>query len=447
MAEEVILPSLGQTTNELTIFAWAKKDGDEVTKGDVLLEVETDKAIVEVEAYASGILKGISYSEGDRVLVGTVLAWIVQAEEAAGFSPPLVAEGQALQQIGQAPPSARSPADRADAAAIAPASPSSPASPGSQRVRITPLAKCMAEQHGLPIAALASTGNGGVIKQRDVEACLAQQQAPGRAVGLAASCPAPGAAVVSTVSAASGDMRRNDKRIPLSSMRRTIGERLAASKSAIPHFYVTSHIDATKLCELREQLKPLLGRDVSYNSMIIRAAVAALRQYPAINASLQGNEIVEHGGIHIGLAVEVEDGLRVPVVRHADSLDLWALTDALRDVAQRAKENRLSVEEITGGTFTVSSLGMFGVDEFQAIVNPPEAAILAIGRISDQALVREGQLVAGKGITLSLSADHRIVDGAMAGRFMLALREQLEQPLKLLTPIVEHRKGSEEDGK
>lgn len=428
MAEEVILPSLGQTTNELKIASWVKLEGDPVAKGDVLLEVETDKAIVEVEAYASGILKGISFVEGDTVMVGTILAWIANESEAADFVPPnqaaqAMAAQAELMPVPQAPTAAIPGAQIPVAAAAAVAAVAGTA----RRTLITPLARRLAEPHGLDIASIPATGAGGVIKKRDVEAHLAQRGSATTGFSEPACC----------VPAAAGTQQQaEEKRTVLSKMRKTIGDRLLESKSKIPHFYVVSHIDATKLVELRKQLKPLRGRDVSYNSMIVRAICVALRKYPALNASLDGNEIVEHGGIHMGLAVEVPDGLRVPVIRHADHLDLWALTDALKDVAERAKENRLSTVDISGGTFTVSSLGMFGVDEFQAIVNPPEAGIIAIGKIAEKAFVKNGEVVAGMGVTLSLSADHRIVDGAIAGRFMQAVREELEEPLKLLAPIV-----------
>lgn len=417
MAEEVILPSLGQTTNELTIISWFKKDGDTVQKGDVLLEVETDKAVVPVEAFVEGILKDIRYYEGDLVEVGSVLALIMSAEEASamGKTSDNVKASTIKQDAGAAStPSSTLQAKqkpvsgRSDLAATL----AGLAGAAGDYILASPLAKQMAREQDVDLHAVQGSGRDGVIKADDVAAFVQNQIAK----------------PMSSISTSIGSKTK------LTKMRKTIADRLSYSKQTIPHFYVTVHVDVSDMVRLREDLKHQMGVDVSYNSFLFRASALALGKFPEVNSSLVDDYIITHPDVHIGLAVEVEDGLRVPVIRGVGQKTVWELTGMLKETADRARQGRLSAAESSGGTFTISSLGTFGIDEFSAIVNPPEAAILAVGRISKRAFVYGDEVRSGMGLTLTLSVDHRIIDGAVAGRFLNTVREELEHPHRLLVP-------------
>ncbi len=455
MAEEVILPSLGQTTNELTIIEWFKKDGDTVKKGDVLLEVETDKAVVPVEAYVEGILKDIRYFEGELVEVGSVLALIMTGEEAASLSKSSdngkanATQQGAGQNVGQNVDPTSSDGSGLSSAphtpsngSIAASSPMSEAA--GDYILSSPLAKQMAREQAVDLRDVQVSGQDGVIKANDVEVNVQNRQNQQKLLNQNQNhiqsqnqndiqnhnqTSKPSA----LTSMSNGFTLGTGTKTKLSKMRKTIAERLTLSKQTVPHFYLTVHIDVSDLVRLREDLKQQ-NVDVSYNSFLFRASALALFKFPAVNSSLIDDCIVTHSEVHIGLAVEVEDGLRVPVIRSVGQKTVWELSGMLKETAERAKQGRLSAAESSGGTFTISSLGGFGIDEFSAIINPPEAAILAVGRISKKAFVYGDEVKSGMGLSLTLSVDHRVVDGALAGRFLNEIRELLEHPHRLLVP-------------
>lgn len=393
----VILPSLGQTTTELTIIRWLKREGDAVQEGDTLLEVQTDKAIVELPATSSGILQGILFDEGALVEAGTVLAKIVSPNELAAIPapPPTPAPTQ--------PTPANTPPLLSESVRVATAR--------TQALKATPLARATAHSQGIDLALVRGTGPAGTIKRADVLQWAAAQ--------------------LTAVAQASEPMRRR----PLSPMRQTIAKRMLASKQTIPHYYVTVHVDATELVHLRAELKNDSANAPSLNSFLLRASANALRSFPDVNASIDGDSYLLHDEIHIGFAVEVKDGLLVPVVRHADRLDILKLTTTIDELVERTRHGRLTSAELSGAHFSISNLGMFGADEFSAIINPPEAAILAVGRIRPNWMGKGDAPVLGSTLTLTLSVDHRIVDGALAARFIHAIADDLEHPYRLLLPI------------
>ncbi|HEY0827699.1 MAG TPA: dihydrolipoamide acetyltransferase family protein [Bacilli bacterium] len=444
MAEEVILPSLGQTTNELTIIEWFKKDGDIVKKGDVLLEVETDKAVVPVEAYVEGILKDIRHFEGDLVEVGSVLALIMTVEEASGSEKAIAVQQGAGQDAGQnvdqktdqnADSISGHDSGKSSAPIILSYMSKAASSPMSEAagdyILSSPLAKQMAREQAIDLREVQGSGRDGVIKANDVADYVQNRQGQKNQQNVLNQSQT--SKPFAPTSDSNGSAIGTGAKTKLSKMRKTIAERLTLSKQTIPHFYLTVHIDVSDLVRLREDLKQQ-NVDVSYNSFLFRASALALFKFPTINSSLIDDCIVTHPEVHIGLAVEVEDGLRVPVIRSVGQKMVWELTGILKETAERVKEGRLSAAESSGGTFTISSLGGFGIDEFSAIINPPEAAILAVGRISKRVFVYGDEVKSGMGLSLTLSVDHRVVDGAMAGRFLNEIRELLEHPHRLLVP-------------
>jgi len=393
----VILPSLGQTTSELTIIRWLKQEGDPVREGDTLLEVQTDKAIVELPATTSGILQGILFEEGALVEAGTVLAKIISPDnpEVAFTSGPIPAPIQAV-PINQSLP---------------PAQPEHAANARARALKATPLARATARAQNIDLALIRGSGPGGTIKRADV-------------LQWTASPPIRLPQTTSVV-----------HRRKLSSMRQTIARRMLASKQSIPHYYVTLHVDVTALVDLRAELERDIEQAPSLTSFLLGASAKALRAFPDVNAAIEGDDYLLYDEVNIGVAVEVPDGLLVPVVHHADRLDLFQLTTTLKDLAQRTRQGRLTSAELSAAHFTISNMGMFGVDEFSAIINPPEAAILAVGRIRPAWLPKGNIPVLGSNLTLTLSVDHRIVDGAVAARFLRAIADELEHPYRLLLPL------------
>lgn len=416
MAEIIRMPRMSDTMEEGNIVAWLKQVGDKVEPGDVLAEVETDKATMELESYHEGTLLYIGVPKGP-VPVNALLAVIGNAGE----------DFQALIQAGtaQAPQPAAATTENTPAAtpATAQAAPSTPptASAASEnRVKASPLARALAEGSGIDLSRIQGTGgDGGRIVKRDVEAFL-QQHPSGSSAPSSASATAP-------QYAAGGFLE-----VPVSMMRKTIARRLGESKFSAPHFYLTMEIDMDQAVAARQRINEFAPAKISFNDLVIKAVTVALRQHPAINSSWLGDRIRYNNEIHVGVAVAVEDGLLVPVIRHADQKSLAMINAEVATYAQRAKEKKLQPEEMQGNTFTISNLGMFGIEEFTAIINPPDACILAVGGIAEKAVVKNGQVVPGHRMKVTLSCDHRVVDGATGSKFLQTLSQLLQDPIRML---------------
>jgi pyruvate dehydrogenase E2 component (dihydrolipoamide acetyltransferase) len=408
MAEVVSMPKLGFDMAEGKLVRWLKREGEEVQKGQVLAEIETDKATVEIEAAAGGVVRKLLVAEGAAVPVGTAIAVIGTGDEAidlAGLTG-APAPGKAAPEVAAARPATVGvPAPEAVASPLA-----GGRLPGG--VRASPLARRMASERGVSLSALAGSGPGGRIVRKDIEAALVSP----------AGMPIPAAAAPATVQE------------PLSRLRAAIGRRMTTAKQAVPHFYITADLDVAGLLALRTQLNELLPEEqkTSVTDYIVKAAALALREFPRLNASLSGETIVRHGDINLGVAVALDEGLLTIVVHHADVKSVQAISAELRLLASRAREGKVRPEDVEGSTFTVSNLGMYDVDNFIAIINPPEAAILAVGSARDVPVLRDGMLAPGKRMHVTLSADHRVTDGAEAARWLQVFRGLIEHPLRLI---------------
>lgn len=421
MAEVVYMPKLSDTMTEGVVAAWTKNVGDAVKSGEVLAEIETDKATMEFESFYDGVLLHIGVETGKTAPVNSVLAIIGEAgEDISGI----------LANAGAPAPAATPEAAPAAAAPVAapvstPApSPAPVAAPvpapvavanNSDRVFASPLAKKMAAERGIDIHAVGGTGENGRIVKRDVDHYVPYTPA--------ANAPAYSAAPMGTVS-------YTDE--PVSQMRKTIARRLAESKFTAPHFYLTLDIDMDAAMAIRKGLNSLDGVKVSFNDMVIKAVAMALRKHPAVNSAWMGDFIRRNDHVNIGVAVAVEDGLLVPVVRFADGKGLTQISAEVREFAQKAKDKKLQPSDWEGNTFTISNLGMFGIESFTAIVNPPDACILAIGGIKAVPVVKNGQVVPGNVMKVTLSCDHRAVDGASGAAFLQTFKTYMEQPAAML---------------
>ncbi|MFQ5943275.1 MAG: dihydrolipoamide acetyltransferase family protein [Anaerolineales bacterium] len=396
MATVVIMPKLGFDMAEGLLVKWVKAEGEGVERGEVLAEIETDKATVEVEAEVSGVILKHLVTENSSVPIGAPITVI--GEEGEEFD---------IESIETAPEeiATESPVIP-EAAHVAVAE---TGSNGDGRVLASPVARRLAAERGIELAALAGSGPQGRIVKRDVEAAL----------------PAAGAPLQPTAERV---------RAPVSKLRATIGRRMTAAKQQVPHFYVTSDLDAAPMMDLRRQLNSRMPDDekFSVNDFLVKAAAMALREFPNINASLDGSEIVRHGHINVGVAVALDDGLMTVVAKDVERKPIRELSSELRELVARARDGKVRPGDIEGSTFTLSNLGMFQVDHFIAIINPPEAAILAIGSVRDEAVVVDGQVVPGKRLQVTLSADHRVTDGAEAARWLQVFRQYVENPVHTL---------------
>lgn len=449
---EVFMPRLSDTMQEGTITQWTKKVGDQVEKGDVLAEIETDKAVMELEAYDSGVLEKILVEPGKPVPIGTPIAIIGSGEglqEPTGDSTPHAApaESKADQPAGAAAASATTPRETTATAApvttgretataapsvTEPASETPPAAPpvspplaaDGGRVKASPLARAIAREAGLDLRTVRGSGPGGRVVRADVEAAVAAMRAAPAATPTAAP----------TAAASKPDVEE----IPLTTIRKITARRLTESMQQAPHFYLTRTLNAEPLIDVRARLNAALSSadpdtaKISLNDLIVKVAAAALRKHPEVNVSYAGEKLLQHKRIHIGVAVAIPDGLIVPVIRDADTLGIREIAQRTRDLATRARQGKLKPDDIGGSTFTISNLGMFGVDQFTAVINPPEAAILAVGAVREVPVVRDGQLAVGKVMTITLSIDHRALDGATAAGFLADLVTLLENPLAAL---------------
>jgi pyruvate dehydrogenase E2 component (dihydrolipoamide acetyltransferase) len=427
MATKVHMEALSPTMEEGRLATWLKKEGDQVNEGDVLAEIETDKATMELVARGSGVLRKQLIKDGDSAPVGTVIGVIAGADEdisgIAGdgaSSAPAKAEAPKEAAQPETPKPEAKPAAVSTSTQTAPSPAPAPAAAptnGGARVKASPLAKRLAAEAGLELKSVQGSGPGGRITKRDIEAAATQ---PAPAAGRAAARATSGA---------------DYEDIPLSQMRKTIAKRLAMSIGPIPTFYLTVEVDMSQLQGARERVNARLeaqGTKVSINDFIIKATAVALRQHPEINAQWTDTAVRRFNRVHIGVAVAVEDGLITPVVRDADQLGVAEISNQVRELAKRARDRKLQPDEYTGATFSVSNLGMFGIDEFTAIINPPEAAILAVGRVEDKVVAQFGEIRTEPRMRVTMSCDHRVIDGATGAKFLQTLRQYLEEPTMML---------------
>lgn len=438
----VIMPKMGDGMEEGTLLRWLKNAGDEVEVGDPIAEIETDKVTIEIEASETGVLTKTLIGEGQTVPIGTAIATIGDDAGAGAAPPAQPAAAQAAQAPAEpvasppvaSPPAAPAPPSMAANGAASARPEPTPAVRGEgDRWRASPLVKRLAAEHGLNLGAIAGSGPGGRIVKDDVMPYITGgKQAPAAppASQPAAAAPLPTAAPQTQPAQISG--RPAGVARELSKIRRTTGRRMAESKGAIPHFYVTSEVNMEPAIAFREQVNTQIQDDagkVSFNDLIVKAVALALRQYPNLNATLEGETLFDHTNIDINIAVAIEGGLIAPFVPDADQKSLGAIARMAKDLINRARTGGLLPHEFQGGTFTISNLGMYDVEEFVAIINPPQAAILAIGSITETPVVRDGGVGIGHQMKIALSCDHRVTDGAEAAKFLIAVKGFLQNPM------------------
>lgn len=472
MAETVTMPKLGFDMAEGTLVRWVKTEGDQVNKGEVLAEIETDKATVEVESSFSGVMARQLVSQGDVVPVGTPIAVIAApgekvedvaktqpsaqtpeqapaAKQNGDTNPPTLGGKQAAAetpgQASQAPAAQQTEKERAQAAEkpveqIPPAGPDQEPTEGDGRVKASPLARKVASENGVDLRRVKGSGPGGRIQRSDVEAAIAAgQRAPAPAPAGTAAAPAapikpvPAQVPLAPISTATIQALK-DETIKVNRLRSAIARRMTESKQQVPHFYVTRAYKMEKVMDLRKQLNAYMpdGQKLTVNDFIIKAVALNLRQFPNLNAALKGDEITRFGHINVGVAVSVEGGLMTIVVRDADQKPLRQISAEVRDLAARARAGKVRPDDIEGSTFSISNLGMYDIDSFTAIINPPEVAILAVGSAKQVPVVEDGELKVGMRMNATISADHRVSDGAEAAQFMQSLAAYLEDPMRLV---------------
>jgi pyruvate dehydrogenase E2 component (dihydrolipoamide acetyltransferase) len=420
--EEVILmPRLSDTMTEGVIADWHKQVGDAVKKGDILADIETDKATMELESYKEGKLLYIGAKKGEKIAVNDLLAVI--GDEKKVDLEKIVA---AAKNKGAAPDTGAASVSPATAAAAAPAEAAEATHSGLSvsadgRIKASPLARKLAAEKGIDISKVPGSGDNGRIIKKDVDSYTpGTAAAPQPALAGKAVAPAAPAGQVSY------------EEVPVSQMRKVIAKRLAESMFTAPHFYVTMTVDMDKVIESRARINEVSPVKISFNDIVLKAVAVALKQHPAINSSWLGDKIRINHHVNIGVAVAIEDGLLVPVVRFADTKSLSQIAAEVKDLAARAKSKKLQPAEWEGSTFTISNMGMFGVDEFTAIINPPDACILAISSIQAVPVVKNGAVVPGNIMKLTLSCDHRVVDGATGSAFLQTVKSLLEEPLRMM---------------
>ncbi|MFL5321692.1 MAG: pyruvate dehydrogenase complex dihydrolipoamide acetyltransferase [Myxococcaceae bacterium] len=432
MATPILMPSLSPTMTEGKITKWLKKEGDKIASSTAVAEVETDKSNLEVEAYEDGYLLAIVTKENQSAKVGAPIAFIGEKGEKVDVSQATAAAAPAPTPAA-AKPAAPPPKPPPAPVAKAPAAPApkpaaqvvqlrpqaaapSAGEGGGGRVRASPLARKMAEQQGLDLHALAGSGPSGRIVKRDIEAAMSQGGAA-RKVSAPAFQPAMG--------------RVEPDVIALSGMRKVIAQRMSEVKPGVPHFYLTVEVDMDQAMKIRDEAKALDSK-VSVNDIIVKAAAIALRRSPAVNVSYQGDHLLQFHNADVGIAVAIDGGLITPVIKDADQKGLAQISAEAKDLAERARLKKLKPEEYSGGSITVSNLGMYGIDQFVAVINPPQAGILAVGAVAEKPVVRNGQLAVGKVMTVTFSGDHRAIDGALGAIYLKELKGLLEHPMRLL---------------
>jgi pyruvate dehydrogenase E2 component (dihydrolipoyllysine-residue acetyltransferase) len=424
MITKVIMPKLSEAMETGKVIKWLKKEGDAIKGGDVIAEIETDKANVEIEAFGTGVLRRIVIGEGGQVPVGEVIGVIADPADDIG------AVAAAAPRAAAAPPSPlpamESYKSTPETSAVVPMGPAA-----GGRVKASPLARKVAAQSGVDLRLLQGTGPGGRIVRRDIETAAASPRpaAEVAASGKASAAPAPARPqfVIPPRTGAEFEDR------PLSSMRAVIAKLMPLSKGPVPHFYVTSEVSMDRAWALRAELNALEGQPkVSVTDMIVKACALGLLKNPGVNAQLQGQSIRVFHRAHIGLAIALDEGLITAVLRDCDAKPLGQIAIEARDLAERARGGKLRAQELSGATFSISNLGMYDVEEFSAIINPPEGAILAVGSVLEKPVVEAGQLRVGRRMKMTISCDHRVMDGAMGARFLQDVKRLLEEPLRLL---------------
>lgn len=418
MAETITMPKLGFDMQEGTLVRWVRNEGEDINKGDVLAEIETDKATVEVESSASGVVRRLLVDQGTVVPIGSAIAVVGSADEKIDD---LVAASAAESKPEAAPASETSaPQAAPPAAPVSQTPPTSGAGPASsEMIKASPLAKRMARDEHIDLAHVQGTGPGGRIVRKDIEAALA-----GGGAGTTPSSAMPSIVPVS----------HTDETIQLTKLRQAIARRMSESKMSVPHFYVSHEYKMDAVMALRKQVNEYLPDDekLSVNDFIVKAVAFALREFPNLNASFAGDKVIRHGAVNVGVAVAVENGLLTVVSKNTDQKPLRLISAEVKRMAAGAREGKVKPDDIEGSTFSISNLGMYEVENFIAIVNPPEAAILATGSAREVPVVEDGQVKAGWRMKATVSVDHRVSDGAEAARFMQALAKYLEEPLRLL---------------
>jgi len=428
MATKVVMEALSPTMEEGRLVKWLKNEGDQIKNGETLAEVETDKAIMELVARGEGVLRKRLLNENDAAPVGQLIAVIAPPDEnidalvssagsaaaapAAPAAPAAASAGATQEKVASGAPPAPPPARPA-----APPAPSAaPSGNGGGRMRSSPLARRMASENGLDLQGVQGSGPGGRIIKRDIEAAVAS--------GSAKQQPTAGRFVTA------GEDYRD---APLTQIRKTIARRLSESIGPIPTFYLTAEFDMERVAEMRAAMAAMGDEfKVSFNDIVLKAVATALAQHPEVNAHWLGDKIRYFNRVHLGMAVAIEDGLITPVIFDADQKRMSEISRESRELAKRARERKLKPEEYTGSTFSVSNLGMFGIDQFTAIINPPEVGILAVGALEEKPVVVDGALAHRKRMRVTMSCDHRVVDGALGARFLQTLRRLIENPLMLV---------------
>lgn len=446
MAIQIEMPKLSDTMTEGTLIKWHKKVGDSVEIGDILAEVETDKATMEMEAFDEGTISQILVQEGDKAAIGSVLA-VLDGDESAAAPAASAPSSATSASAGPAVEPESAPGKTA-------AAPATARSDDGSRIKASPLARKVASDLGVDLSSLSGSGPGGRIVRADVvakgSAAPAKSTEASAAAGLvaalkarntgaAAAAPAPSAPPAAAAAAPQALMptaKEGDSRIELSSMRKVIASRLLTSKQTIPHFYLHVEADAAPLMALRKQINAQAelthGNKYSVNDFVLKAVINATVAVPAVNASFAGDHIVSFKHVGLAVAIAVEDGLVTPVIQQAETKSVLQISKEVKDMAARAKEKKLKPSEFDGGTVTVSNLGAWGIESFDAIVNPPQALILSVGAAIEKPVVKNGQIVPGLRMNLGVSCDHRVVDGAVAASFLAEVKKLIEQPALML---------------
>lgn len=426
MANVVQMPALSDTMEEGTLVAWHKKVGEPVESGELLAEIETDKAVMEFQSFFDGVLLYIGVEEGNSVPVDAVIAVI--GEEGEDYEALLKgaekSEEKAPQQEEQ---KGEAPSGEVLEIVSAPlknkgTAPTKDAGSSDGRIKASPLAKAMAKEEGIDLSEVKGTGDDGRIVKRDIQDYLKQSQKE----RPAESKP------VNSRPVAMPEPQGQYTDVSVTQMRKTIARRLGESKFSAPHFYLTMEINMDKLINARKQIKQLTETKISFNDFVVKAAAKALQEHPNINASWMGDSIRSYSYVNMGVAVAIEEGLVVPVVRNADTKSLSQIATEIRDLAGKARDRKLTPDQMSGNTFTISNLGMFGIEEFTAIINSPDACILAVGAITPKLILKDGEVKETNVMKVTLSCDHRVVDGASGAKFLQTLKSILEEPMRLI---------------
>jgi pyruvate dehydrogenase E2 component (dihydrolipoamide acetyltransferase) len=427
MPINIEMPKLSDTMTEGTVVRWLKKEGEEVEIGDIIAEIETDKATMEMEAFDEGILSKISVPEGGKAPVGSAIAILLEDGESEEASTPSAESAPAA--LPNTPPAAAKALESA-AATVNKSQTPAPTPTDGGRIKASPLAKKIAESEGVDLTAVSGTGPGGRIVKADVVA------APPSSSPAPAPAAPPAPAVAPVPAAISPVAEGADQIVELSSMRKIIAERLLTSKISIPHFYLHLEVDAAPLMALRKQINAQSeashGNKYSVNDFVVKALINASVTVPEANASFNGDHIVQFAHVGISVAIAVDDGLVTPVVKNAEQKSLLAISKEIKEMAVRARDKKLAPNEFDGGTVTISNLGAWGVESFDAIVNPPQAVILSVGGIIEKPVVKDGEIVPGLRMNLGVSCDHRVVDGAVGAKFLGEIKRLLENPALML---------------